>query len=125
MAVPVVRGRAITEQDTESNAWVAVVNQEFARRFWRNEDPIGRVMQFDDSPDEKPRQIVGIVGNVHQFSLTRAPEPEVYVSYQQMPTRIYPGWTEARVHKSLILRTHFPSKALMQDGGASFIARDP
>ena len=115
MAVPVVRGRAITEQDTESNAWVAVVNQEFARRFWRNEDPIGRVMQFDDSPDEKPRQIVGIVGNVHQFSLTRAPEPEVYVSYQQMPTRVYPGWTEARVHKSLILRTHSPSKALMQD----------
>jgi len=115
MAVPVVRGRAITEQDTESNAWVAVVNQEFARRFWRNEDPIGRVVQFDDSPDEKPRQIVGIVGNVHQFSLTRAPEPEVYVSYQQMPTRVYPGWTEARVHKSLILRTHSPSKALMQD----------
>jgi putative ABC transport system permease protein len=115
MAVPVVRGRAISEQDTESNAWVAVINEESARQFWRNEDPIGRVMQFDDSPDEKPRQIVGIVGNVHQFSLTRAPEPEVYVSYQQMPTRIYPGWTEARVHKSLILRTHSPSKSLMQD----------
>ena len=115
MAVPVVRGRTIAEQDTESNAWVAVINEEFARRFWPNEDPIGRVMQFDDSPDEKPRQIVGIVGNVHQFSLTRAPEPEVYVSYQQMPTRIYPGWTEARVHKSLILRTHSPSKALIQD----------
>jgi putative ABC transport system permease protein len=115
MGIPVVRGRAITEQDTESNAWVAVVNEEFARRFWRNEDPIGRVMQFDDSPEEKPRQIVGIVGNVHQFSLTMAPEPEVYVSYQQMPTRIYPGWTEARVHKSLIMRTHSPSKALMQD----------
>jgi len=32
-----------------------------------------------------------------------------------MPTRIYPGWTEARVHKSLILRTHSPSKALMKD----------
>jgi len=115
MAVPVVRGRSIAEQDTESNAWVVVINEEFARRFWRNEDPIGRVMQFDDSPDEKPRQIVGIVGNVHQFLLTRAPEPEVFVSYQQMPTRIYPGWTEARVHKSLILRTHSPSKALIQD----------
>jgi putative ABC transport system permease protein len=115
MGVPVVRGRAITEQDTESNAWVAVISEEFARRFWRNEDPIGRVMQFDDSPEEKPRQIVGIVGNIRQVSLTMAPEPEVYVSYQQMPTRIYPGWTEARVHKSLIMRTHSPSKALMQD----------
>src|SRR4029077_15530030 len=91
---------------TENNAWVVAINEEFARRVWRNEDPIGRVMQFDDSPDEKAREIVGVVGNVHQFSLTMPPEPEVYVSYQQMPTRIYPGWTEARVHKTLI--THPP-----------------
>ena len=115
MGVPVLRGRAITEQDTESNAWVVAINEEFARRVWRNEDPIGRVMQFDDSPDEKAREIVGVVGNVHQFSLTMPPEPEVYVSYQQMPTRIYPGWTEARVHKSLIIHTHSASKTLMQD----------
>jgi putative ABC transport system permease protein len=115
MSIPVLRGRAISEQDTEANAWVAVVNEEFARRVFLDQDPIGRTMQFDDSPDEKPRQIVGIVGNVHQFSLTMPPEPEVYVSYQQMPARIYPGWAEARVHKSLIIRTHSASKTLMQN----------
>jgi predicted permease len=115
MGVPVIRGRVITEQDTVANAWIAVINEEFARRSFRDQDPIGRTMQFDDSPDEKPRQIVGIVGNVHQFSLTMMPEPEVYVSYQQMPTRIYPGSTEARIHKSLIIRTHSASKSLMQE----------
>lgn len=115
MAVPVLRGRTITEQDTAANAWVAVINEAFARRIFRDQDPIGRSVQFDDSPDEKPRQIVGIVGNVHQFSLTMTPEPEVYVSYQQMPSRIYPGWTEARVHKSLIIRTHSPSQSLMRE----------
>jgi predicted permease len=115
MGVPVLRGRSIAEQDTNANSWVAVVNEEFTRRVFGDQDPIGRIMQFDDSPDEKLRQIVGIVGNVRQFSLTMTPEPEVYVSYPQMPIRIYPGGTEARVHKSLIMRTHSTSKTLMQD----------
>jgi putative ABC transport system permease protein len=114
MGIPVVRGRGVTEQDTPINAWVAVINEAMARRFWQNEDPIGRSISFDDSPEEKPRQIVGVVGNVHQFSLTAPPEPEVYISYQQMPTRIKSVWTETRIHKSLIVRTHSASRALMQ-----------
>jgi putative ABC transport system permease protein len=51
---------------------------------------------------------------VDQFSLTTPPEPEVYVSYQQLPTHIMSRWTEARIHKNLIVRTHSASKALMQ-----------
>jgi putative ABC transport system permease protein len=34
--------------------------------------------------------------------------------YQQLSSRIYPGWTEARVHKSIIVDTHADPKALMQ-----------
>jgi putative ABC transport system permease protein len=105
MGIPVMRGRAITEQDSESNTWVVVINEAMARRFWPNEDSIGRVIKLGDSPEEKPRQIVGIVGNVKQLVLTRDPQPEAYVSYQQLPWRIYPGCADARVHKSLILRT--------------------
>ena len=115
MGIPVLRGRGVTEHDTESNGWVVVINEAMARRFWQNQDPIGRSISFDDSPEEKPRQIVGVVGNVHQFSLTMPPEPEVYVSYQQLPIRIKSGWTETRIHKSLIVRTHSASKSLMQD----------
>jgi putative ABC transport system permease protein len=115
MGIPVLRGRGTSEQDAESNAWVVVINDAMARRFWQKEDPIGRMMKFDDSPDEKPRQIVGIVGNVKQFALTRDAQPEAYVAYQQMPMRIDPGETEARIHKSLIIRTESTSKALMQN----------
>ncbi len=114
MGIPVLRGRGVTEQDTESNAWVVVINDAMARRFWPNQDPIGRTIKFDDSPDEKPRQIVGIVGNVKQFWLTEPVDPEAYVSYQQLSARTYPGWTEARVHKSLIIRRHGASKTLME-----------
>jgi putative ABC transport system permease protein len=115
MGIPLLRGRGVTEQDTKSNAWVVVINEAMARRFWQHEDPIGRTISFDDSPEEKPRQIVGIVRNVHQFSLAMPPEPEAYVSYQQLPTRIESRWTETRIHKSLIVRTYSASKSLMQD----------
>jgi len=115
MGIPVLRGRGVTEQDTPSNTWVVVINEAMARAFWKNENPIGRTIQFDDSPQEKPRLIVGIVADVKQFVLTEPARPEVYVSYQQLPTRIKGLWTEARIHKSLIVRTHSASKTLMQD----------
>jgi predicted permease len=115
MGIPVLRGRGVTEQDTESNAWVVVINEVMARRVWPNEDAIGRTIRFDDSPQEEPRLIVGVVGDVKQFVLTQPAEPEAYIAYQQVPSRIYSGWTEARVHKSLIIRTHSASKALMEN----------
>ncbi len=114
MRIPIVRGRGVNEQDTASNSWVVVINEAMAKRYWPNQDPIGQVIKFDDSPDEKPRQIVGIVRDVKQFSLTMPAEPEAYVPYQQLSSRIYPGWTEARVHKSIAIRTHADPKALMQ-----------
>ncbi|MGC2448309.1 MAG: ABC transporter permease [Candidatus Sulfotelmatobacter sp.] len=115
MGIPLLRGRGVTEQDTESSAWVVVINQTMARKFWQNEDPIGRTITFDDSPQEKPRLIVGVVGNVKQFALTQPAQPEAYIAYQQVPSRLYSGWTEARIHKSLIIRTHSASKTLMEN----------
>jgi putative ABC transport system permease protein len=114
MGIPVLRGRGITEQDTESNAWVVVINEAMARQYWPHGDAIGQVVQFDDSPEEKPRQVVGIVGNVKQFVLTMEPRPEAYIAYPQVPARIHAGWTETRVHKSLVIRTHSASKTLIQ-----------
>ena len=114
MSIPVIRGRGITERDTPSNAWVVVINQTMAKRYWPNQDPIGQTIKFDDSPDEKARQIVGIVQDVKQFSLAMPAQPEAYVPYQQLSSRIYPGWTEARIHKSVVIRTHAEPKALMQ-----------
>jgi putative ABC transport system permease protein len=55
------------------------------------------------------------VGNVKQFALTVDAAPEAYISYQQVPARLYSGWTETRVHKSFVIRTHSGSKALMQN----------
>jgi len=114
MRIPIVRGRGVSEQDTVSNAWVVVINQAMAKRYWPNQDPIGQAIKFDDSPEEKPRQIVGIVQDVKQFFLSEPAAPEAFVPYQQLSSRIYPGWTEARVHKSIIVRTHADPRAMMR-----------
>jgi predicted permease len=115
MGIPILRGRGITEQDTETSAWVAVINEAMARQFWPHEDPIGQEIAFDSSPDEKPRQIVGIVGNVKQFELTMESRPQAYIAYPQLPARTVPGWTESRVHKALVIRAQHASAALIED----------
>jgi predicted permease len=114
MGIPILRGRGITEHDTETSEPVVVINEAMARQFWPNEDPIGREITFDSSPEERPRQIVGIIGNVKQFELVVDPQPQAYVSYLQLPAHTVPGWTESRVHKSLIIRTRSASAALIE-----------
>jgi predicted permease len=115
MDIPIVRGRGVTEQDTETSAPVVVISEATAQRFWPNEDPIGREITFDSSPEERPRQIVGIAGNVKQFELIRESQPQAYVSYLQLPAHTVPGWTESRVHKSVIIRTRSISAALIEN----------
>lgn len=115
MGIPILRGRGITEQDTETSASVVVISEAMARQFWPNEDPIGREITFDSSPEERPRQIVGIVGNVKQYILTIDSQPQAYVSYLQLPPHTVAGWTESRVHKSLVIRTQSMSAALIEN----------
>src|SRR5690606_3997795 len=71
--IPVVRGRTFTQRD-ESGPPVVIVNQTLARQFWPNSDPlherltIGYGAGFED---ERPRQIVGVVGDIHAYRLNR------------------------------------------------------
>ena len=115
MGIPIVRGRGITEQDTETSAGVVVINEAMARQFWPNEDPIGQEIAFDFSPEERPRQIVGIVGNVKQFVLTMDPQPQSFVAISQLPAHTVAGWTESRVHKSLVIRSQSMSAGLIEN----------
>ena len=113
MGIPILRGRGIDEQDTESAPWVVVIDETMAHQFWPNQDPLGQFITFDDSPDERPRQIVGIVRKVKGRVLTHDSPPQAYVSYMQLPTRIS-DFSEARLHKSLVVRARFVSKEFLE-----------
>ena len=114
MQIPLLKGRAPSEQDTYSTPWVVVINEAMARMFWPNQDPIGQVITLDTVPgEEKPREIVGVVGNVKQFASRIDPGPEIYASYLQQPKQSPSMFTETRLHKSLVLRTSFESQSLI------------
>jgi predicted permease len=57
---PIIRGRAITEQDGPASPHVAVINEAFARRFFRNEDPIGKHFGQNEIASERDYEIIGI-----------------------------------------------------------------
>jgi predicted permease len=88
MGVPIVRGRGFTAQDIETAPHVILISQEAARRYWPNEDPIGQTLMTGWGRDDTHRfggTIIGIVGDVRQFSLAMAPLPEIYGPLAQRP----------------------------------------
>ena len=79
-------------------------------RPWRastfaNEDPIGQYVRFDFVPNERPRQIVGVVGDTLVGPLQTSSSPAVYVPHvQQGPTFAGP-FVYLRIGMSFVLRT--------------------
>jgi putative ABC transport system permease protein len=114
MGIPVLKGRSLTEQDTESMPWVVVINDAMAKKFWPNQGAIGQTITFDSTPDERPRQVVGIVGDVRQFILTANPVSEIYAPHSQLPVHSTGNLGESRLHKSLVVQTNYVSNALVE-----------
>jgi predicted permease len=75
MGIPLLRGRVFTDADAVENAPPAIiVDETMAKRFWPNEDPIGKRLKFDDPNFKSPWfSIVGVVGDVRQQGLESAP----------------------------------------------------
>ena len=79
-----LRGRDFTLHDDAGSSGVAIVNQTMARRFWPNEDPIGKQLKIDLVADEQPREIIAVVGDVPLSRWDEKPGPIMYVpSLQQ------------------------------------------
>jgi len=83
MAIPLKSGRYFTEHDDSASAPVAIVSEEFARRFFPNGSALGAHIQVSFADNPPMREIVGIAGDVHRLALDAAPEPEVYTPERQ------------------------------------------
>jgi putative ABC transport system permease protein len=85
---PIIRGRAFDDRDRSQAPAVVIINESLARRFWPNQNPIGRRLTHDLAivPGQPTtREIVGVAGDVRHFGLERAPEPQMFVPHAQMP----------------------------------------
>jgi len=86
MGIPLLAGRFFSQQDIFSASQVSVISKTFAQRYFPNQDPIGKRLNFGFPPNgDVDREIVGIVGDVRDVSLGEAPGPMMYVPYAQAP----------------------------------------
>jgi predicted permease len=87
LGIPLVRGRGFTPQDNATAPPVMLISQEAARRYWPNENPIGQTVKTGWGQGNRRfgGTIIGIVGDVRQFSLTAEPQPEMYAPLAQWP----------------------------------------
>jgi putative ABC transport system permease protein len=85
MHVPLISGRDLTPRDERSSTPVVLINETLARRYFPNENPIGKHIKpgVADTGEETMREIVGVVGDVHHHNLWQPNDPECYVPYDQ------------------------------------------
>jgi putative ABC transport system permease protein len=87
LGVPLLRGRLLTDADRADGMRAVVVSQAVAKRFWPNEDPLGKRIYLG-APDNRlfpDAEIVGIVGDVAQLSLEAGAGETVYGTHRLMP----------------------------------------
>ncbi|MGC2450358.1 MAG: ABC transporter permease [Candidatus Sulfotelmatobacter sp.] len=94
LSIPLVRGRVFTAHDNVANsARVAIINQAFARQYFRGEDPIGQYITptfpYTNEP-VAPRQIIGIVGDTRVNDLFAPYRPQFFLPYAQDPSHQRP-----------------------------------
>jgi putative ABC transport system permease protein len=88
MDIPLLRGRAFSEQDTADSFKVALINKTMAEQLWPNQDPLGKRIKFPGS-EKSPqpwRTIVGVVSNVAQYALDKQAPMQMYLPHEQFPT---------------------------------------
>ena len=113
LKIPLIRGRGFTDGDRQDAPSVAIINQAMARQFWPGGDPlrdrlvIGKDLGQDFGEPE--RQVVGIVGDVHEDALNGAPVPAVFVPASQ---RRHNNTAKEPWNMWVVIRTQGPSGPL-------------
>jgi putative ABC transport system permease protein len=92
LEIPLIKGRFFTDADNADAPPVIIVNQAFAKKFWPNQEGVGkRIVMGGMSEHPNWITIIGVVGDVRHFGLDVDPKPEMYVPFAQDPyfTAIY------------------------------------
>jgi putative ABC transport system permease protein len=82
MGAALLKGRDFTEGDDDAAPAVVIVNEALARRQWPGEEPLGKRITVSGE-GARPREVVGVVGDVKQGEWASAPQPEMYLPHLQ------------------------------------------
>jgi len=106
LGTPMIKGRDLNDNDRQGSAQVAVVNRTFAERYLKGRDPIGLhfLTGYPDIRPESEAEIVGVVEDVRQKSLSDPAEPAFYISDRQFIPR----------RRTVVIHTKAPDPMTLQ-----------
>jgi putative ABC transport system permease protein len=106
LAIPLLKGRAFSAQDQPESRRVAIISNSLARRYFPNQDPIGKRIKLGGPEDRKwpYLEIVGVVGDVKYLGLARPFEPACYVPLTQDVENVF-----------LVVRSALPASTVAQE----------
>ena len=83
MGIPVLRGAEFSDRNSAADRPVVVINESIAGRYFTGADPIGAHMRLAVDRPGVTREVVGVVADVRDAALARAPVPEVFIPFTQ------------------------------------------
>ena len=107
MQIPLLSGRDFTSQDNENAPLVGIVNQSLARRFFREENPLGKRVRWARDEQVNWITIIGVAGDIKHFGLDAPEQPALYTPYPQSG-RAWKRWM------NLVVRSEGDPAALTQ-----------
>jgi predicted permease len=111
MDIPLIEGRFFTEEDVSGDQKVVIVNQTFARKYFPGRNAVGKwVAGFNPDVSEQPAKdaltIVGVVGDVRDWSVEAPPQPQLFGPFSG-PDDAY-----------IVIRSVLPRKDVLQSATA-------
>jgi len=110
-----ISGRFFTESDDPSRMQVIIINQALARQYFRNENPIGKIIGHNDLDPKSLRQVVGVVDDVREGGLDEEVWPAVYTPFNQDPDNYF----------DIVVRTSQAEQSFLPDLVATVHKIDP
>jgi predicted permease len=129
MNIPVLRGRAFTERDNRQHVLgsdneeeegaalnVIVVDEEFAKRYWPDADPVGQRIRLDWGPNSPAMTVVGVVGRVKWRQLNeQRGNVQAYLPFLQLPLKTM----------TVVMKTALEPEASLPAARQQVLALDP
>ena len=113
MRVPLRSGSHFTAADTSDKPKVIIVNETFARRFWPNQNPLGKHVVVGRGP--APSEVIGVAADISNKGLDQDTQPQLYLPFAQLP------WG----NMNLLVRTSVAPQSIISAVRAQIAAVDP
>jgi macrolide transport system ATP-binding/permease protein len=82
-------GRYFNQNDNATTPKVVIINETLAKMAFGNQDPVGKQIVFTYNSQQKPREVVGVVSDVHEGELNVEDKPAIYTPFAQGPDNIF------------------------------------